>query len=182
MAPFTKGIAYLCSVELLVTYQSVCAFQVDLSLVDVAIADTCFELEVKLSVQLFWPSEPAIWSIISKRAPKLIAQGETETHCRASELGSSLDDSASDLAFASFGNTRVGKVLHSIRRSWFTGISKKLAWDATSTCRPGYLGSLFLSYATCQCMMECHGILEALMVAEFKPLLGGKQCFAGAVV
>jgi hypothetical protein len=100
MAPFTKGIAYLCSVELLVTYQSVCAFQVDLSLVDVAIAATCFELEVKLSVQLFWPSEPAIWSIISKRAPKLIAQGETETRCRASELGSYLDDSASDLAFA----------------------------------------------------------------------------------
>jgi hypothetical protein len=99
MLQVTKIITYLCSMELLVTCQSVGAFQVDLSLVDGATAATSFELEVKVSMQMYWSWNPGVWSIISGRVKKLIAQGENETRCKASRLESSLHDSASDLAF-----------------------------------------------------------------------------------
>jgi hypothetical protein len=99
MLQVTKIITYLCSMELLVTCQSVGAFQVDLSLVDGATVATSFELEVKVSMQMYWSWNPGVWSIISGRVKKLIAQGENETRCKASRLESSLHDSASDLAF-----------------------------------------------------------------------------------
>jgi hypothetical protein len=46
MVHATKIIAYFCSMDLLMTYQSICAFQVDFSLVDESIATTSFELDV----------------------------------------------------------------------------------------------------------------------------------------
>jgi hypothetical protein len=44
-------------------------------------------------MQMCWPLDPGIWLIITEE--ELIAQGATKT-CRASRLGSSIHNSASD--------------------------------------------------------------------------------------
>jgi hypothetical protein len=60
MVQVTKSIAYLCALELLVTYQSVCTLHIDFSLVDETIAATSFELTMKVYMQMCWPLDHGV--------------------------------------------------------------------------------------------------------------------------
>ena len=53
----------------------------------------------------------------------------------------------------------------------------KLAPDSTATCSPSCLGSLFFSYAKCQCLMECHGIREASLKSIAQAIAWGQAMF-----